>query len=236
MVNKWANFAQLLWPMAGCVLCGAATPRGSDLCAACGGDLPVNRNACRRCALPLPEGSAAAECGHCLRKAPSFDRSVALFEYARPVSQLITGLKFHQQLHYGRLLGTLMGQRLLAEGDRPEVLIPVPLHPLRLRERGYNQALELARPVAQTLGLPLDIQLCLRSRPTLAQTELPATRRRANVRGAFTLSGACRYRHVALIDDVLTTGHTVGEISQLLKRAGVGRVQVWTCARATMPL
>jgi ComF family protein len=115
--------------------------------------------------------------------------------------------------------------------EPPQLLIPVPLHPGRLRERGYNQALELARPLSRRLAIPLDYLSCRRTRPTQAQSELPMKERRKNVRGAFQVKGEIPARHVALIDDVVTTGSTVTELTRLLKRHGVRRVQVWTLAR-----
>lgn len=244
MVDEWLSFVRSRFLPERCVLCGAAGAAGRDLCAGCAADLPrlhpTQGEACRRCAAPLPPSSAGVVCGRCLRRPPPHEAAVAAFRYEPPLSRLITELKFHQRLHLARLLGEELAEAVaavLAHGgeEPPQVLVPVPLHRARLRERGYNQALELARPVSARLGIPLAPSLCARIRATSAQTDLPAGRRRANVRGAFRANDCTGIRHVALIDDVLTTGHTVAELARVLKRAGVRRVEVWGCARAAAP-
>jgi ComF family protein len=135
-------------------------------------------------------------------------------------------------LGQGRLLGTLLTRALQQAGaPYPELLLPVPLHPARLRERGFNQAVEIARPLAQALGLPLDLNSCQRRRATAPQAGLEAIERRRNIRGAFALTRPLPARHLALIDDVVTTGSTVAELTRLLKRAGAERVEVWALAK-----
>jgi ComF family protein len=118
--------------------------------------------------------------------------------------------------------------------DYPEALIPVPLHPNRLRERGFNQALELARPIASQLNIPLAADLCRRVRATPNQTQLAANKRRSNVRRAFEIKTQKLPGHVAIIDDVITTGSTVEELAYRLNRAGVKQVEVWSLARAVV--
>jgi ComF family protein len=213
-----------------CALCGDAGARGLDLCTGCLADLPFNRPCCSRCALPLP---VDGDCGHCLTHPPGYALSFALFRYGHPVDHLITALKFHGRLNMARLLGELMVEAL-AGRDRPlpTLLIPVPLHRSRLRARGYNQALELARPLARRLRIALGHQYCARVRATQPQTELSAEQRRQNVHGAFRITRPLPARHVAIIDDVVTTGHTVEELAAALQRAGVETVEVWSCARA----
>ena len=240
MVYNWLNNVLSGWLPAQCVLCGASGAPGRDLCTGCHTDLPhLGTRACRRCAAPL--GPAAAEiCGRCLRRPPSYDAALAAFVYQPPLSRLITDLKFHQALHLARLLGRELGgavsnARAGLDAGPPEVIVPVPLHPARLRQRGYNQALELARPVARHLGIPLAPELCERVRATPAQTDLPAARRGANVRGAFRARDCAGIERAAIVDDVLTTGHTVAELTRVLRRAGVRHVEVWGCARAAAP-
>ncbi|MEJ2508110.1 MAG: ComF family protein [Gammaproteobacteria bacterium] len=244
MVDKWLSFARSRYLPARCVLCGAPGSDGRDLCAGCAADLPrlnpVLGQACSRCAAPLPPSSPGAVCGRCLRRPPPHEATVAAFRYEPPLSRLITELKFHQRLHLARLLGEELAEAVAAAlalraDEAPQVIVPVPLHRARLRERGYNQALELARPVAARLDIPLAPSLCERVRATSAQTDLPAGRRRANVRGAFRANDCSGIDRVALVDDVLTTGHTVAELARVLKRAGVRRVEVWGCARAAAP-
>lgn len=222
------NIGALLWPPR-CLLCGDAGEAGRDLCARCHADLPWNRAACARCALPLPE--AAPACGACLRTPPPVTVTQAVFVYGFPVDRLLPRLKFHKSLAAGRLLAQLAAQRL-AEADRPDALVPVPLHRARLRTRGYDQALELARPLARQLQLPLRDDLLRRARATAPQSRLDAKARRRNVRDAFeTTAKSALPTHVALFDDVMTTGATLHAAARALRRAGVQRVDAWVCAR-----
>jgi ComF family protein len=146
---------------------------------------------------------------------------------------LIQGLKYRRRLAYGRVLGELLARYLKKRGDSlPEIIIPVPLGTRRYRERGYNQARELALPIHRALGLPLRSDLIVRQRETLEQATLDRKRRRKNIRGAFALIGTLQARHVAIVDDVVTTGSTVTEIANLLRKAGAQRVEVWAVARA----
>jgi len=180
-------------------------------------------------------------CGECLRSPPPFDAAFAPFEYAHPFDLLLTRLKFGRSLAAGRVLTELwIGEicNALENGyisALPEAMLPVPLHIERLRERGYNQALELARPLAAAFGLDLATDLLRRERATSAQTDLDAATRRRSLRGAFAIAPSATRKvpqHVALIDDVMTTGATLRECARVLKRAGVGRVDVWAIARA----
>jgi len=222
-----------LFPAA-CVLCGKAGADGRELCAACVPDLPYNTLACTRCALPLPVQSEVL-CGNCQQGAPAYDHALGLFHYTHPVDQLIQRLKFNAKLNMARLFGELMATQLLQQKRvLPELIIPVPLHPSRLRTRGFNQALEIARPLAQRLGIPVDYQSCVRSRATAAQSLLPAREKHANVKGAFAVLKPVRARHIALIDDVMTTGHTLEEVAKVLRKAGVERIDVWVVARASL--
>ncbi|MGB0132749.1 ComF family protein [Dokdonella sp.] len=216
-----------------CLLCGAHAEPGHGLCAACHADMPRNDCCCQRCALPLEH--PAAECGICLRREPPFARAWAPFRYAHPLDLLEARFKFRRDLAAGKALSGLMIEA--AHGDLraelPERIYCVPLHPDRLRERGYNQSLELAKPLARALEIPLDFSSLVRSRSTLAQTGLDARERRRNLRGAFELSsGAELPGHAAILDDVMTTGTTLRECAQVLRKAGVARVDVWALARA----
>ena len=131
-----------------------------------------------------------------------------------------------------RLLGQCLAHSLLESGAAwPELLIPVPLHPLRLRERGYNQALEIARPLAKILSIPVDVDVCVRSRSITPQEGLDRAERRANVSGAFKVERPIRTRHIAVIDDVVTTGSTTAELARVLLQAGADRIDIWGVAR-----
>lgn len=226
-----SNLRAFLYPST-CLLCQAQGDGNLDLCADCFKTLPRIDHPCPRCALPLPPG-ARGPCGGCQKKPPAFDAAVAVLRYESPVDWLTARLKFQGRLAHAQLLGHLLADDLIARGiGRPERIVPVPLHPRRLRERGFNQAREIARVVGRRLGVPVDARSLIRSRHTEAQMSLPARDRRKNVRGAFAVRAPLRARHVALIDDIVTTGSTVGEQARVLKRAGVETVQVWCCARA----
>jgi len=227
----WQGVQRILLPPH-CLLCDQRSDGVGDLCSGCRADLQRNRICCPRCALPLQ--TPAPLCGECLQREPPFAAAFAPFVYAHPFDLLVTKLKFGRSLAAGRVLAGLW---LAASNELPalpQMLVPVPLHPDRLRERGYNQALELARPLARVLRVPLKANLLERTRATPAQTNLDAKTRRRNMRGAFTINatGLPPAAHVALIDDVMTTGATLRECARVLKRAGVARVDVWALARA----
>lgn len=217
-----------LYP-AHCPLCGAAATDDSGLCAGCLTSLPRHPRACPRCAAPAGDG--LTPCGRCQQEPPAFKAAFAAFAYRPPLDKLIVELKFHHRLHLSRNLGLLLA-RELAEQARPEVIMPIPLHASRLRERGYNQALEIAREVGRALLLPVDYTSLARTRATVPQTELPHADRQKNVRGAFACPKPPAWNHVALLDDVLTTGATVNEAALTLLNVGVARVSVWAVARA----
>ncbi|QKT03299.1 ComF family protein [Ectothiorhodospiraceae bacterium 2226] len=225
----WSSIGH--WLLAGrCALCLA--PARAGLCPGCLGDLPRLGPACARCARPLANPTSL--CGACQRRAPLVSAVHAPFRYAAPLDHLIQGLKFRAQIQHARGLGRLLAEHLDTRRSEPwpELIVPVPLHPARLRGRGYNQALELARPAARHLALPLVADACRRIRPTAQQTGLSAKARRANVRGAFELARPLPARHVAVVDDVMTTGHTLEAMAEALLRAGVERVEAWVLARA----
>ena len=240
MVYRWINLIQNRLLPAVCLLCGApGEAPGRDLCAGCRRYLPLNAHACPRCAEPLPASAPAGTvCGRCRRLPPPFAAAFAPYRYDWPLDRLIVELKFRRRLAVARVLGTLFAEalavRLAAGAPRPQALVPVPLHPKRLAARGYNQAAELARPVARMLGLPL-LDAGRRVRDTAAQSALAFRERRRNVAGAFVLAQRVPHAHIALIDDVLTTGHTAGECARALQAGGVERVEVWTLARTPAP-
>lgn len=227
----FAALGRVLLPLR-CLVCRSPGD-GDDLCTACRAELPWNRAACARCGLPLPR--PAPRCGRCVGLALPFATTRAVFLYQPPVNGLLRRLKFHADLAAGRLLAALAAPTLAA-APRPDALLPLPLHRRRLRQRGYDQALELARPLGRALALPvLDTRL-QRRRHTAPQSELGAKARQANLRGAFALApGPPLPAHVALLDDVMTTGATLAEAARLLRRAGVARVDVWVLARALPP-
>jgi ComF family protein len=214
-----------------CLGCGEAAT-GRELCRRCASMLPENRCACPRCAIPLP--APAPLCGLCLRRPPPFSAAWAPFVYADPVDRWLAQLKFRHGLAAGRLLAAELATRVPAHcGAGIDVAVPMPLHRQRLRERGYNQALELLRPLAARRGWRLSNTALRRERDTPHQLGLDARTRRRNLRGAFVAAPSeVEDRRVLLFDDVITTGSSVREAAATLRAAGAAEVQVLAVARA----
>lgn len=221
-----------------CSLCDdALSPGGQDdpyadltLCESCRKALPTIRHRCARCGLPLAHD--AAQCGHCQDRHLQFDSVRCLFRYAHPVSWLLQDFKFSGRLHHGRVLAELI--RLNAAfflQDAPDYLVPVPLHPVRMWNRGFNQAAQLFDPLAREHGLSIRQDLCMRQVRTPAQSGLALAQRKRNLRDAFTLGGDCQGDDIVLLDDVVTSGSTVNELARLLRKHGAARVRVWALAR-----
>lgn len=219
-----------------CLLCGDPGWCGRALCAGCDADLPRIEAACRRCGEALPAtGPGLPEmtvCGTCLWRPPPFTAIEVPFAYAAPVDWCVRRLKFHRDLAAGRLLGELLVDHILQSPPGVSAVVPVPLHRKRLPERGFNQAVEIARPVARALAVPLLAEGLCRSRATPTQMELPADQRRANVRGVFAPGREPVAGTVLLVDDVVTTASTVREASRALLRTGADGVRVLAVARA----
>lgn len=209
-----------------CILCGAPAD-GDHVCAACGADLPIHGGGCPVCGSP-GEGRV---CGECLREPPSYDRCIAALHYAFPADELIQALKYGGQLALAPVLADFLA-RAVAHAPRPDLLLPMPLFPARARARGFNQATEIARALARRLGLPLDTTSLERIRDTAPQARLSAAERRRNVRDAFACRATVAGRHVAVVDDVMTSGATLNEAARAIKRAGAAEVSVWVVARA----
>jgi len=227
----WSTALNLLLPPR-CVLCGQ--PSGPIcICEACKADLPWQGSRCLQCALPLgsPRDSV---CGACIQNPPPFSRTLSPLQYEFPANRLVQAFKFKRQLAAGRVLSHLICESVSQQDfSIPQMLIPVPLHKLRLLKRGFNQAYELAAYAGRVLGIPVATGGLRRQRNTKAQSGLSRKQRRNNMRGAFYWRDAGKpARHIALIDDVMTTGTTVTECSRVLKRAGAKRVDVWVAARA----
>ncbi|HET6599308.1 MAG TPA: ComF family protein [Burkholderiaceae bacterium] len=219
-----------------CAVCrGWGTQR---VCATCSARFAPRVARCERCALAVPAGVRV--CGACLTDPPPFERGIAAVDYAPPWGELIARFKFQAALD----LAPVLAQRLVAAvrhaaGPRAELILPVPLSAARLRERGFNQAWELARRVARELHTPADAHLLLRVKDTPHQLALAPAQRAGNVRAAFAAEPLRRAelagRRVALVDDVMTTGATASEIARVLLQAGAAQVQVWVVARTPRP-
>ncbi len=213
-----------------CLLCRGRARPPFELCPGCIADLPRPAAICPRCGAPA---SAARLCGHCQRQPPSFHRARAAYLYAPPVDYLLHALKYRGQLAVARTLGELLYATLQDElRVMPDRVVPIPLHPTRLRSRGFNQAAELARRVARRADLILDTRCVARTRATAPQTQLSERARRGNVRNAFRVVAHVAGERILLIDDVMTTGNTVNEVARALVAAGAQRIDVWTVARA----
>lgn len=233
MVYKCLNIIQNKLLPSTCTLCGLRGQSHLALCRDCHKELKFIANCCRQCALPLVGTDASSLCGQCLQEPPAFDRSVCLFNYAPPVKQLILSLKFRDKLAHARLLGQLLALAVKHQADDlPECIVPAPLSRQRLRQRGFNQSLELARPVSHALGIALQQRLLERIRDTPPQSQLNLQERRQNIRKAFRCRQQKSPGHVALVDDVMTSGSTCHEMAHVLKQAGATRVDVWCIARA----
>jgi ComF family protein len=231
MREAFTSGVGMAWPG----LCGVCRgwARGR-LCADCIARFAPAVHRCERCAIALPSG--AALCVDCLRRPPPFERTVAALDYAPPWSGLIARFKFHDGIDLAPAVARQLAEAVRHGGAAaPALLLPAPLAPARLRERGYNQSWELARRVARPLKLAADATLLLRVRDTPHQLDLPLAERAANVRDAFAVEPRRRAelagREVALVDDVMTTGETAAEMTRTLLHAGAARVQVWVLAR-----
>ena len=202
-----------------CFLCRGAAR--AVICGDCDAELPrLTQPLCPRCALASPRGET---CGRCLAEPPPYDATVAALAYQFPADALIHALKFRGELALAPFLGSLLAQKI----REVDCIVPVPLSSERLRERGYNQSVEIARAI----GRPIELDVCIRTRHSAAQTELPLADRGRNVRGAFLCARPLDGKSVAVVDDVMTTGATLGEIAATLKAAGAGRVVNWVAAR-----
>lgn len=232
MIAAWLGRLEHLVLPPTCLLCGAAGAAGLDLCAGCLRDLPRNRTACPRCATPLPPGGIGV-CARCRAQPPDFDQAFVPFRYQPPVDFLITRLKFSGRLTCARLLGELFAAVLTERSEPlPDCIAPVPLHPRRLRERGFNQSLELARAAARRCGIPLWLNGLRRVRHTVPQTQLDARQRQTNPLGAFALAAPLPGTRIALMDDVVTTGSTVAECARVLRAGGATEIEIWAIGRA----
>jgi ComF family protein len=182
---------------------------------------------CPVCALPTPD---AAICGHCLREPPTYKCAQALFNYAFPIDQLIQQLKYQEKLAIAPLFGKLLAEHW--QGELPDLWLPMPLHSRRLKERGFNQAVEMTRELSRLTGVSMHHNLALRIRDTPPQAGLKREARRKNLRGAFACQSNIADLHIGVVDDVMTTGSTLDALTTTLKQAGAREVSCLVVARA----
>lgn len=199
-------------------------------------NLPWIDSRCYQCGLTMTKSSESIICDKCQASPPPFSRLCALFAYQPPLTKLIGGLKFGRQLYSGALFGNLLAEKISQKWylnrPLPEIIIPVPLHEKRQRKRGYNQAAEISIPLAKKLDIPVGLDVCMRVKETKAQARLHKDLRTRNLLNAFSVNMSNKYKHVALVDDVVTTGSTIRAVSYELLKVGVDSIDVWCICRA----
>ena len=225
--NSRALFKQVM-PAQPCVLCGVLSGDGV-WCKSCDADLPrLNSAHCPVCGLPTLNGET---CGKCLKDKPSFEATCAAFAYAFPIDKLVQAVKFSGHLSLVDQLADALSLRINAT---PDLIIAMPLHPLRLRERGFNQSQLLAQRLSKQLSIPLSSNTCTRIRNTPPQSSLSWHEREKNIRGAFNCASDLAGKHIAIVDDVMTTGISIEELASTLRQAGAAKISAWVLAR-TLP-
>ena len=228
---KRGSTGEITWGVQDCTLCGepADARRERLLCVACDGSLPAHpADACPQCGIASP---GALVCGDCLSDPPAYDAALTVFTYRFPLDQLIHSFKYASNLTLADFFARKLAS-CVRDHPMPHALVAMPLARRRLAERGFNQALLIADNAAQRLSLPIERTALVRIRETLPQSGLPWKERRANVKGAFACATDLKGRHIALVDDVMTTGATLNEAAKVLKMQGAARVTAWVIARA----
>lgn len=211
---------------------------GERICDDCRARFMAIAARCTRCAMRVPAGVCL--CGACLTDPPAQDGAIAAMDYAHPFDRLVTQFKFNAALDLSPVFASVLAAAWrTADGPRPDLIVPVPLSDERLRARGFNQSGEIARRVARLVDVPMDSSLLLRIRDTPHQLAFPVGKRASNVKGAFAIEPrrrpALAGKTVAVVDDVMTTGATIGEIARVLKQAGAAEVHAWVLARTPSP-
>ncbi len=220
----------LLYP-AFCLLCKQDCDSNHALCQQCQTLLPYYQQRCYCYGQAML--NSQYYCANCLQPPLYFQSSIIPFLYQPPIDHWIKQLKYQHQLFYTQVLANLFLDYLLCQSlVIPDVIIPVPLHTSKLRQRGFNQSLELAKPIAKALNIPLDYYSSMRCKNTSSQTQLDTKARHRNIKKAFVLENPPNYQNIAIIDDVMTTGATVNEFAKLWQQAGVANIQIWAIASA----
>jgi ComF family protein len=230
LVDKWLGPVLDLITPARCRLCSTPIGANAVLCVECHESLPWNRLACPGCASPV---AVAGPCSTCLVRPRRFDTAWTAFLHAAPVRNELHGLKYRARFDLARVLGCLMAGALAARPEPlPQLIIPVPLHRRRLMRRGYNQALEIGRFIAPRLAVELDPHAAERRLATAPQVrQASAAQRQRNLRGAFRVRRNLQGMHIALLDDVMTTGATLEALAHAARQAGAARIEAWAVTR-----
>lgn len=214
-----------------CVLCNQFHCNISAVCMPCIELMPLLGYTCKHCAYPLFDGDYLV-CGQCIKNTPHFDKTITAYRFEEPLRSLLHQFKYQQKLYLTSFLSQLIINAWEEERIKPQCLIPMPMHPQKIKTRGFNQTVLLTRTLAKKLEIPMDLSSCQKVINTIPQAQLDGEDRPHNIRGAFHVS-AMPYQHVALIDDLLTTGSTANELAITVKKTGVERVDLWCCARTT---
>ncbi len=210
-----------------CLLCGAYDSN-HILCSLCLADLPHLGNVCPQCASPTP---TSVLCGSCLKSPPNYQITHSLYSYKAPIDQLIIQMKYHDKLALCQFFAQQLYQQI-KDKPLPDMLIAIPLHPKRIKNRGYNQSWEITKILGKKLNIPISSTVLSRVRDTLPQASLPYSERKKNMVKAFKVKQKPNVDRIALIDDVVTTGHTANIAAYELQKAGVDHIELWTIARA----
>ncbi len=220
-----------------CFLCASIQTVNHGLCEACLKDLPwLPSSSCPQCGL----NSSGHICGSCLSSSPYFDITHAVFLYHHPIDAMIQRYKYGNTLNLSHTFGNLMSEKIsaLAHSEDIDLVIPMPMHPTRLKQRGFNQALEIAKIMNKVLNkntrTKLDYKSVIRQTLTPPQASLPLKDRVKNMKGAFKVNANLTGKRIAIVDDVMTTGASLNELAKTLKQAGATHVECWVIAR-TLP-
>jgi len=230
MRHKIVSISQRLSLPSVCVLCHQYHQGTVAVCEACHHLLTPLGLACYHCASPLPPSDFLV-CGQCSKEKPYYDSTIAALRFEEPIRTLLHEFKYQEGLYLCAFFATLIAKALSKDALQTQCLIPVPMHPKRLRQRGFNQAAELVKKLGKRLELPYDLSHCKKIINTAPQASLNREQRQKNLLHAFQAE-PLPYQHVTLVDDLLTTGSTANVLAKLLKQQGVTRVDVWCCARA----
>lgn len=212
-----------------CYGCSERSRRDIALCSHCEGDLPWLGHHCCYCSLPIQR--QLKFCGQCAKKKPYYDRVICAFYYTAPIARWLTLFKFHNTLALGQVFSHCLLKRT-PQSIEADWIIPMPLHRSRLRQRGYNQALVLAQQIQKHRPITIDHTLASRHKKTKAQVSLNKDKRRHNLHNAFTINKDIKKKNIIIIDDIMTTGSSINELSRTLKQHGAARVEAWVIARA----
>ncbi|RUR10212.1 ComF family protein [Legionella septentrionalis] len=232
-MQKRKSITQILRLPSICTLCNHYHYGAFAVCNDCIKLLQPIKQACQLCALPLQGEDTFLICGYCCKQKPYFDEAVAAYHFEEPLRTLLHEFKYREGLYLATLFTELMLEKIPRRMTDSQCLLPVPMSTARLRMRGFNQAVELTKRLSKRLQIPYKLDLCRKIKETAAQASLNSKQRQKNIRGAFMVK-AIQYKHVTLVDDLLTTGSTANELARALKKQGVEQVDVWCCARAVL--